>query len=154
MDLRLREITMKPDMPFGSVRVILVGGHAQLPPVYSYSLWDPKILSDADIKGKYLWFFFVSYFRLDYKYQFNCGYPDAYFFTVLCTGYVTGSINIAIGKWLNRRVVGTICLQSYDIIGVSKMRISLTFTLPINNFTQKMSMSWKHYISSSLWLKR
>ena len=57
MDLRLWQIIMKPDMPFGDVRVLLLGGTDNLPPVIGFSLWHPKIPPDADAQGKSLWVF-------------------------------------------------------------------------------------------------
>ena len=64
MGLIVRKIMMKPGFSFGGVYVLLVENPSQIPPVLSYSLRDPKQISDADAQGKPLWGLFDLVLRL------------------------------------------------------------------------------------------
>ena len=64
MGLIVRKIMMKPGLYFGGVYVLLVENPSQIPPVLSYSIWDPKNISDADAQGKSLWGLFDLFLRL------------------------------------------------------------------------------------------
>ena len=79
MDPVLRQITIKPYMPFIGVCVILDGYPDCIPPVLGYSLRHPTLMSNAYEQGKPLWRLFDSIFRLDYNYHINYKNPDDFF---------------------------------------------------------------------------
>ena len=80
VDLKLQQIIMKPDIPFGGVCVLLFGYPAQLPPVLGYSLWDPQKM-DVDEQSKSLRGFFYSFFIPDCNYRFNRDALDPVIYT-------------------------------------------------------------------------
>ena len=83
---------MKPGFSFGGVYVLLVENPSQIPPVLSYSLRDPKQVSDADAQGKPLWGLFDLVLRLYLKYTLNRNEPGAVDFDIFLNWF-HGGIN-------------------------------------------------------------